>query len=784
MGEQPRRGCQTEATGRAFVNVSRAGFRVMIAVSALLLPRHVSFGSQNAPTPAPTQPLAICVGLSEFLYNPTLAPDSYADRDALHFSDHLKSERGGSLSQPGLQILVNKDANQNALRDKIQKALSQVRRGGEVYLFISGRGKSVANYREGYIYAYDSVEEKGSSAIRVSDLQDWIRNSPASRVFIFADLTRAFDAQPVSALPASPNLINDRLQELGKIKISGKSIDGILASEKGPAYQVAASARLNNFAYYLFEGLQHPSPLQKDPQVVDLNRLMAYLRGKLASKPVVFGNDKAAGSFLLSDLKKKPALEANAGFARWNSLLAFLGGPLSVAWEHAEDDPFETAMSGGRLIGPGSASDVAASFAPGDERLNRLSLALENRAQQVITRYGTGDQFPISEERKDLLEEKKADFVDAGALFDAAAAVQRRMGAPPGTLKSLESKSGFCVGRARMFDGDLTGARTILTQSDIVESQNALGIVALRQSSYTDAKKWFEAAISAEPDWAFPRHNLALTLEQMGDYKGAEAQYREAIQRTPYYPYLYYNLALLQQRLNRKSGAKKEYLLALACFKEQERRYTQAAAHWAALGQGKEQNQSLARVQELAANEAEVHNALGLLLRSLDEFGQALTLNPKLLAVHHNRAMLLLSMGREQEAIKEWTVNDFTPSHRELGALYLRRGDFAAAAEQLRLVVKAYPNSVESRLQLARALVGSDPADALTTLNEIATENLWRPDVRKAMGDAYRGLGNTDQACKEYALATTARKTSVFADDNQESKDLKTKSNTCPAAAK
>src|SRR4051812_27343302 len=71
---------------------------------------------------------------------------------------------------------------------------------------------------------------------------------------------------------------------------------------------------------------------------------------------------------------------------------------------------------------------------------------------------------------------------------------------------------------------------------------------SIRQSRADRPLEAFRNSIRVAPDWAYPRHNLALTYIEMGNNSAAEAEYRAAIKKTPEHPYLYYNLGVLLQR--------------------------------------------------------------------------------------------------------------------------------------------------------------------------------------------------------------------------------------------
>ncbi|MBK7291620.1 MAG: caspase family protein [Chitinophagaceae bacterium] len=79
------------------------------------------------------QTFAIVVGVSKYKYG---KPLTYADKDAILFSDYLKSPGGGSLNGDNIFMLLNEEASNSNfwtkgfqwLKQKLQKAIN--------YLFI------------------------------------------------------------------------------------------------------------------------------------------------------------------------------------------------------------------------------------------------------------------------------------------------------------------------------------------------------------------------------------------------------------------------------------------------------------------------------------------------------------------------------------------------------------------------------------------------------------------------------------------------------------------------
>src|SRR6185436_10874916 len=183
---------------------------------------------------------------------------------------------------------------------------------------------------------------------------------------------------------------------------------------------------------------------------------------------------------------------------------------------------------------------------------NRLRIALEDRGQQVILRYLTGDQIPQTQK----------DF-QAGEQYYKAA----RQLTPESLF--LEGRQSFLHGRSLLFDKNYAQAADLLEEAVRIDpggahAYNALGIAYLEQADYTRAIPAFRDAIRRAPYWTYPLHNLALAYIETGDSGGAIRAYQQAIKLTPQYSYLPYNLGLVYQRLNRRKDAEASYRKAMA----------------------------------------------------------------------------------------------------------------------------------------------------------------------------------------------------------------------------
>ena len=487
-------------------------------------------GCTLLPAPATAQNsaperVAVAVGISLYEDDQGIGKLRFADRDAKHFGDHASSGRGGNIVAPALSLLTDQQATITVLQNDIKSALRNARAGSEVYLFISGRGFSAPGWGEGYIYASNSREEKRSSALSVSDLRQWIEETHAAHVFLFADVQRSLSRSPGAPVENRINLVLQGLRE-----VHGPIVEGLLATgEEDPA------AHYGVFSSNLFKALQGQAPDSANSNRVTFASVWDYIRKNAAGSgqngmgPSLFGNTKAGGNLVLSDLTR-PGANLRAAFPRWAALLAFLQEPGQNpgATQGSAAERFDRALTEGRLQGPGSAEEIARSLGASLPQASRqrLALALEDRGEQVIIRYGTGDQFPVDETRRDLLRLKREQFLVARDQFRAARNWRSAGLAPDNPeFAFLEARELLCDGQARLFEPfDVSGAIAALDRARelaprLAEAHNARGVAAMRAFRYPAAISFFRKASALEPDWAYPRHNAALAEIELGDYR-------------------------------------------------------------------------------------------------------------------------------------------------------------------------------------------------------------------------------------------------------------------------
>jgi tetratricopeptide (TPR) repeat protein len=676
---------------------------------------------------------ALLVGISKYA-KPELSLQ-FASADASTFGQLLQSPRGGGLPSDNLLLLTDEKATTAAVRNGFQDFLK--RRAGKndtVVILIASHG--TVDGKNAFILTYDSdPQDLKSTALPMSELQSLFEDQVAKvgRVLLFVDVCKAGTIGTIKS-----DTVNSQVENF-------KNVDGELLammsgrrrelSFEGPEFGGGHGA----FSYFVLKGLEGAADENGDG-AVDGNELIRYVTGNVprATGDKQHPTDISPGNV---DIKLSDVRKPGINLAHWRVILDSRSGEpkylasasdSSAAFDdQASDDVdhFTATIGAGRIL-PDQADNAftALQKLKGEldsnqykERKNQLQIALENKAQEVLLRYLTGDETPQSRQE-----------FEGGARYMEAARIL--------TQESLylEGRQDFFQGRALLYDKKFPEAAQLLEQSVRIDPDgaygfNALGIAYLEQAQYEKAIPAFRDAVRRAQHWSYPLHNEALAYVEIGDYRSAIRAYQEAIRLAPQYSYLPYNLGLVYQRLNRRKDAEVSYRKA-----------------------------SL-----LAPNSAEPYNALGTLKASEGKrtdaeqlYREALQKNSNLLPARHNLALLLASeSSRQQEAIDLWRENlrespDYLPSRLSMAGLLADRGENAAAIEEYRKVLAAKPDYSAARMALAGMLAKSGDAEsALNELRQVSRLDSQNPNVFEQIGDLEAGRKNVAEAKAAYQSA-------------------------------
>jgi len=168
----------------------------------------------------------------------------------------------------------------------------------------------------------------------------------------------------------------------------------------------------------------------------------------------------------------------------------------------------------------------------------------------------------------------------------------------------------------------------------------------------------------------------------------------------------------------------------------------------------------------LTPNAAQVHNDLGIELRSLgrtDEaishYQQALKLKRDYAEAHNNLGLAFYSLGRMDEAINEYREAvrikpDYSQAYNNLGAALKSQGRLDEAVEYFSRAVKVRPDYAEAYANLGITLVDKGrPDEAIKNFRKALQLKPNLTEAHSGLADALSKQGKSDEAVNHYRLA-------------------------------
>jgi tetratricopeptide (TPR) repeat protein len=755
----------------------------------------------------------VAVGIKDYKRVGELDSVGSADTDAREFQSFIQDRW---KSKAYVTLLDGPRATKYSVANAVYLNLTKAGVNDSVFLFISARGFT-ARDGAGYILTYESQLQNGAGtgvSIDYFRLLLQGRHQPSGRFYLFADVCR--QPKDNSKPKDNSNWIQRSLKGLAT-----DSLDGILATKP----DVPSKDRV--FRQALLEAMRET---HWDPQR-EFDLLFDEVKKKAGRQQEP---DK------LPKTKRITLYRSAPRFNRYPGEIALLGSPIPLlfAMQTAGSTErlrvqFREALTNEKLITPGGAFDLLKALrsvepqAAAAEDTILLLTELESRGQAVIADYGSGEQFP-----NDPMKLDAAQFLQAADYFEHASMLER-----PERKDEIDSRTWFCKGRAKLFDGpaqDIDGAagdleKAVKLYPGFPEPYNGLGIIHLVKAQsgrgaqpgrqpvdFSAAVAAFRKAIEIAPLWAYSRHNLALTYTQSGEFRKAGNEYKQAIQRTPFHPYLQYNLALLLQNQNRLREAEQQYKSAMAVFLTLIDKHIAAQASAAKLGAavGADsryyQAQSVREqqiVDALKRNLAETYNALGTLRENrsdsagAEEYYKDALAKADLLEARHNLALLYMSRRDKSrlapvdrlklvsDAEGLWRLNlSREPEHRPsllgLARAYRAEDNLEEAIRYYQRILNLDPEQIAAREELALSLAKAgrkddaarELAETIRRQQAARSSAFANPALHEELGNLYWDEKRAGDACRQYCLARRAQQAGL-----RGASDLKEKLRRCPS---
>jgi uncharacterized caspase-like protein len=175
---------------------------LLAAILVGILATALALGAAEIPPEAKT--FAILIGVSKYQKLPQDLWLQYPDADAMAFSRHLASPRGGAVPPDQMLVLTNEQATTAAIRSAFRTFLkTRPGRNDTVYILIAGHG--TVDKSGAYILTWDSDPENlAGTALPMAELHSVVEEalSKVGHVILLADVCRAatIEGQKTAAL--------------------------------------------------------------------------------------------------------------------------------------------------------------------------------------------------------------------------------------------------------------------------------------------------------------------------------------------------------------------------------------------------------------------------------------------------------------------------------------------------------------------------------------------------------------------------------------------------------
>ncbi len=244
---------------------------------------------------------------------------------------------------------------------------------------------------------------------------------------------------------------------------------------------------------------------------------------------------------------------------------------------------------------------------------------------------------------------------------------------------------------------------------------NNLGVAFSEKKQYEQAIAHFQRVLEVEPNNADTNYNMGNALVALGRFAEAAKYYRATIKADPNYADAHNNLGNILSQEGKLDEAIEEYKLALKARPDDSdiRRNLETA-----LLQKKKKTNTAARFYEAIKsnpNDAKAHYCLALILENqsdfkgaIEHFSIAARIKPSYI-IYYNLANVLLKAGRVDEAIQNYRnaihldPNRFE-AHYNLANTLSRQGKLDEAIAQYAEVVRLKPDFADAYNNLAIAL--------------------------------------------------------------------------------
>jgi tetratricopeptide (TPR) repeat protein len=336
--------------------------------------------------------------------------------------------------------------------------------------------------------------------------------------------------------------------------------------------------------------------------------------------------------------------------------------------------------------------------------------------------------------------------------------------------------------------------------SPAIRAEVQQGLAALKSGDFTAAEQHLSAALKLDPSQAEVHANLGLAYYSDHQYDKAIAEFKEARRLNPSLitskSFLPLSQAATGDCAGAMTGLEREFasnpdpklrrMLGLSlegCANQQGNRmeavqltqkllaaYPNDPDVLYAAGQlyGRLSSEIYLKLMKVAPKSARSFQVMGSFAATdgnwkaaVDAYRQALKLDPTLVGVHLQIAVLLLTNSTDTDAWQQALTElhqelELDPrsaqAEYEIGEIYRKHGQLNEAVAAFRQALEFNPSATPVRLGLAKALLQlGQKTEALSALEPAAKTDPDDPSVHFLLAQIYRALGRISEAAQEEA---------------------------------
>ena len=381
-----------------------------------------------------------------------------------------------------------------------------------------------------------------------------------------------------------------------------------------------------------------------------------------------------------------------------------------------------------------------------------------------------------------------------GALQRATDRKQRRLDSPTtrgmGALAEQATRldQRLAVAHELFRRGELDHAESACRALLAEESDNAdlftlHGMIAVQKGDPEASIKYFEQAVTLQPDQARFHNNLGLAFKRAERLDEAEAAYRRALSIEPHNAQAHNNLGVALRLRDDIAGAIASFRSALAADREYaDARGNLARALYEA-GNREEAAAEFRAIVDRAPADTNANLSLASIARQLGNFDEALVCLQRVLAGDSNDAAALYEKGlvlqeqgdlRAAKAAYERAIRTaptHARAHNNLGLVVQALGDLDGAIGRFRRAIAAQPDYAEAHRHLAFARHHDETDDDVRrteSLLESAGDDSSAMHASFALAKIYDDLGRVDEAFAHLTRANRLKRSTLRYDVNQD----------------